>query len=65
MKRVPATLVAAIASAVHLPVHALSFDPGGGVSVDLDTTLAYDAQWRMEDQNSKVLSAGGDQIVGQ
>ncbi|PHS02165.1 MAG: hypothetical protein COA80_01640 [Leeuwenhoekiella sp.] len=63
MKRVHATLVAAIASAVHLPVHALSFDPGGGVSVDLDTTLAYDAQWRMEDQSSKVLSAGGDQIV--
>ncbi|WP_286715782.1 DUF1302 family protein [Marinobacter sp. tcs-11] len=63
MKRVHATLVAAIASAVHLPVHALSFDPGGGVSVDLDTTLGYDAQWRMERQDSKVLSAGGNQIV--
>lgn len=35
--------------------HALSFELENGVTVDWDTTLKYDAQWRMEKQNETLL----------
>ncbi|WP_432470110.1 DUF1302 domain-containing protein [Amphritea sp. HPY] len=35
--------------------HALSFELENGVTIDWDTTLKYDAQWRMEDQDKTLL----------
>ncbi|GAA0684469.1 DUF1302 domain-containing protein [Marinobacterium maritimum] len=42
---------------------AASFELDNGVTVDIDTTLGYDAQWRMESQNSTVLSGGGNPVL--
>ncbi len=36
----------------------------GQTTVDLDTSLTYDAQWRVEDRNSTIISSGGGGLPG-
>jgi hypothetical protein len=37
------------------PAHALTFESASGISLDLDTTLTYGAQWRVEDADDALL----------
>lgn len=52
-------LAAAIITAVTQPAYALNWELDNGVTVDVDTTLSYDAQWRTASQNQDVLDFGG------
>lgn len=40
-------------------VHALSYDLENGITVDIDTTVGYNVQWRRESQDPNVLEFGG------
>lgn len=44
--------------------HALSFELENGVTVDWDTTLKYDAQWRMEKQDAVLLATDPTGPIG-
>lgn len=57
-----AVLATGLACSVVSLAQAKSFDLGEGVTLDLDTTLSYDAQWRMEDPDSTILSVGGGNV---
>ena len=39
----------------NIPVGAFNFEAQAGLSIDLDTTLTYGAQWRVEDADDKLL----------
>ncbi|WP_020681305.1 DUF1302 domain-containing protein [Marinobacterium rhizophilum] len=54
-----ATLAAALISAAAPQAYALNFELDNGVTIDLDTTLTYDTQWRMEDQDKDILAFSG------
>ncbi len=53
-----ATLAAAFATAAG-QAQALSFEMDNGVTVDVDTTVGYNAQWRRASQDPNVLAFGG------
>jgi len=54
-----ATLAAALVAAASPQAYALNFQFDNGVTVDLDTTLTYDTQWRMEKQDKDILEFNG------
>ena len=56
------TVIAGSLMAVASQAHALSWELDNGVTVDLDTSITYDAQWRQEKQDSTVLGFGGNPL---
>lgn len=50
-----ATLAVALGAAAIPQAQALSYELDNGVTVDWDTTLTYDAQWRMENRDPVLL----------
>lgn len=50
-----ATLALALSAAIP-QAHALNFELENGVTVDLDTTVGYNVQWRRESQDPNVLA---------
>ncbi|NVK41474.1 MAG: DUF1302 family protein [Oceanospirillaceae bacterium] len=50
-----AMLAAALVTIAAPQAYALNFELDNGVTIDLDTTLTYDAQWRMQDQSKEIL----------
>ncbi len=58
-----AMLVMALGGLGSPLVMAASFELDNGVTVDIDTTLGYDAQWRMESQDNTLLSGGGNPVL--
>lgn len=44
--------------------NALEFTLDNGVTIDLDTTLTYDAQWRLESIDNTILDNGGGGLPG-
>ncbi|GGO89454.1 hypothetical protein GCM10011348_47250 [Marinobacterium nitratireducens] len=57
-----ATLGTVLACAAMPQAQALSFELDNGLTLDLDTTLTYDAQWRMEERDPSILAVGGGQV---
>lgn len=53
-----ATIAGALA-AMAGQAQALSFDLENGMTLDVDTTLGYNVQWRTNDQDPNVLQFGG------
>ncbi|GGO78907.1 hypothetical protein GCM10011348_11890 [Marinobacterium nitratireducens] len=54
-----ATMAAVMVAAAAPQAYALNFQLDNGMTIDLDTTLTYDAQWRMQDQSKEILEFGG------
>ncbi|BBB27109.1 conserved hypothetical protein [Amphritea japonica ATCC BAA-1530] len=53
------TVVSGLLLAITPQVHALNWELENGVTVDLDTSITYDAQWRQEKQNATLLAFNG------
>lgn len=51
-----ASLAMALSTGAIQQAQALSFELDNGVTIDWDTTLTYDAQWRMESPDSVLLN---------
>ncbi len=60
----PSVLVSSLLALTVNQAHAVSWDFEKGITVDLDTSLTYDAQWRMEDRDNTIISAGGGGLPG-
>lgn len=61
----PSVLVSSLLALTINQVHAANWTlDNGGVTVDLDTSLTYDAQWRMEDVDSTIRDSGGGGLPG-
>ena len=43
------------ATATASPAHALNFRPGNGIDIDWDTSISYNAQWRMAGRDSNII----------
>lgn len=69
-KRVLSRLVQpSVLASILLPlavnqIHAASWVVNNGITVDLDTSLTYDAQWRVEGRDNTIISAGGGGLPG-
>lgn len=60
----PSVLVSSLLALTVNQTHAVSWDFERGMTVDLDTSLTYDAQWRVEDRDNTIISAGGGGLPG-
>ena len=60
----PSVLVSSLLALTVNQTHAVSWDFEKGITVDLDTSLTYDAQWRVEDRDNTIISAGGGGLPG-
>ncbi|WOH38185.1 DUF1302 family protein [Thalassotalea fonticola] len=55
----PSALASSLLVLAVNQAHALSWQLENGVTIDLDTSLTYDAQWRQEERDNTILSEGG------
>ncbi|MEH6446632.1 MAG: DUF1302 family protein, partial [Oceanospirillaceae bacterium] len=55
----PSVLASSLLALTVNQAHAVSWDFEKGITVDLDTSLTYDAQWRVEDRDNTIITAGG------
>ncbi|MFT5924009.1 MAG: hypothetical protein ACI9LE_001001 [Paraglaciecola sp.] len=60
----PSTLASLLLPLALNQVHAASWQLDNGITVDLDTSLTYDAQWRVEDRDNTIITAGGGGLPG-
>lgn len=60
----PALILAtSVSSLVPAEALALSWELKSGTTVDLDTTVTYDAQWSVEGNDPTLLNAGGNDLL--
>jgi hypothetical protein len=60
----PSVLASSLLALTVNQAHAVSWDFEKGITVDLDTSLTYDAQWRVEDRDNTIITAGGGGLPG-
>jgi hypothetical protein len=60
----PSVLASSLLALTVNQAHAVSWDFEEGITVDLDTSLTYDAQWRVEDRDNTIITAGGGGLPG-